>query len=111
MKTLIGYKVVKKKSLISSTIFIHRVKYRINEWVKPLKKCGPLCVFETKMDAFNFVDNILLDFYSIYKCLYEPSEEKGAYVKGYKEFKKTLNILSKGTVLANRVKLIKKEKF
>ena len=111
MKTLIGYKVVKKKSLISSTIYIHRIKYRINKWVKPLKNCGPLCVFKTKEDALNFVGTACLDFYSIYECLYEPSEEKGVYVEGWKEFKKTLRVLPKGTALANRVKLIKKEKF
>jgi len=42
-----GYKVVQKSTLISCSILNKGIKYKVNDWVKPRKDCGPLCVFDS----------------------------------------------------------------
>lgn len=109
MNNLIGYKVVRKRTLQSATRNIGSIKYKTNDWVYPEKDCGPLCVFKDKKNAINFMGESFGDFYSIYECLYEPSKEKYVYYK--KIIQGGLSILPTGTALANRVKLTKKEKI
>ena len=113
MKALKGYKVVSKNELCC--IVVKKcVKYRFNEWVEPSKNCGPLCVFNTLEEARKFSKSIISEYY-IYECLYYPSNEWVVYYPSndhiYGFCKTSLFQLPKGTVLANRVKLIKKEKL
>ena len=98
-----GYKVVKKRSLVSAIMMWtgNELQYKINEWIKPKKGCGPLCVFNTIEDAKNFKwsDHI------IYECLYEKSLEHKVYIGNEV---KTIFDLPQGTVLATKVQLIRR---
>ena len=104
-----GYKVVRKRSLVSAVIEGRdkSLQYKINEWTKPVKGFGPLCVFDTIEDAeiFNYH---MLD--SIYECLYEESKKDAIYyINSWKNIiKKGLEFLPRGTVLATKVKLLRR---
>ena len=103
-----GYKVVRKRSLISCTVIGKNiaVRYKINEWVKPIKDCGPFCVFNTIEDAERFNHQMLA---SIYECLYERSSDRYVYIQipyTAPEARPLLD-LPTGTVLATKVKLIR----
>ena len=107
-KYKMGYKVVKRYTLKSAIINfdgqIGTVRYKINEWVKPRKGCGPLCVF-----SYNGIDNAKLfagfsD--SIYVCLYEQSEKSKVYTNDKRDV--GLDGLPFGTILASKVKLIRR---
>ena len=104
IKYTTGYKVVKKRSLISCVIVGKNIarQYKVNKWVKPVKGNGPLCVFNTIENARNFK----WDLHTIYECLYERSLERNAYIKNVE--RKHLLSLPQGTVLANKVKLIRR---
>ena len=105
IKYTTGYKVVKKRSLISCVIVGKNIarQYKINKWVKPTKGNGPLCVFNTIEDARNFA----WDFHTIYECLYERSKERTVYVSNSSEGR-SLFLLPTGTILATKVKLIRR---
>ena len=104
-----GYKVVTRRTLLSCNMLvtIGGVKYKINEWTKPVKGFCPLCVFDTIEDAeiFNYH---MLD--SIYECLYEESKKDAIYyINSWKNIiKKGLEFLPRGTVLATKVKLLRR---
>ena len=107
----IGYKAVLKHSLRSFAIPARvSVKYEVNTWVSPCYGCGPLCVFDTLQDALHFVGKD--DSISIYECIYEKSKQNKIYYISSGEFshKRPLVKLPKGTVLANKVKLVKRAK-
>ena len=104
----IGYKVVKKYTLKSAIVNfcnqIGTVRYKINEWVKPGKGCGPLCVF-----SYNNIDSAKLfagPRDTIYECVYKQSEELQVYTKDRRGT--DLVGLPYGTRLAYRVKLIRR---
>jgi len=102
-----GYKVVKKRSLISCIIAGKNIarQYKLNEWVKPIKDNGPLCVFNTIEDAKDFKCNNN----TIYECLYEKSSEHKVYFhSGQRREERNIFYLPKGTVLATKVKLLKR---
>ena len=103
-----GYKVVIKKALLSWNVLINGggVKYKINKWTKPIKGNGPLCVFNTIEDAED-LNYYMLD--SIYECLYEESKENTIYIATNNEISnKKLENLPRGTVLATKVKLLRR---
>ena len=93
-----GYKVVMKRTLRSCSMvtLFGSVKYKVNEWVNPVKGFGPLCVFNYLFDAKRF------NFYAsgtIYECLYEPNLIASSL---------HLYDLPPWTILASKVKLIKR---
>ena len=99
-----GYKVVKKQSLVSAIMQgkDYTLQYKVDKWVKPLKDNGPLCIFNTIEDAKNFK----WDTHTIYECLYERSLERNVYIKNIE--RKHLLSLPEGTVLATKVKLMRR---
>ena len=101
-----GYKVVQKRTLLSCSILSRGIKYKINEWVRPNIYCGPLCVFDSLSDAKGFYSH---NTDTIYECLYKSDTLKGSV---YLEDLSYLNFdhLPYGTVLASKVKLIKRVK-
>ena len=109
-----GWKVVDRTRGMGSwsCLFEFRnVFYLMNEWVKPQKGCGPLCVFETKLDALRFLGIKQSDSYMIkryvFPCLYYESKKKFPH----DENKWCgVSVLPPGTVLASRVMLIKSTK-
>ena len=109
IKYTTGYKVVKKRSLISCVIVGKNIarQYKVNKWVKPVKGNGPLCVFNTIEDA-EYFNHYMLD--SIYECFYEESKKDVIYYISNlgNIVKRGLESLPTGTVLATRVKLIRR---
>ena len=103
IKYTTGYKVVKKRSLISCVIVGKNIarQYKVNKWVKPVKGNGPLCVFNTIENARNFK----WDLHTIYECLYEKSPEHRVYCSVEK---RNIFDLPQGTVLATKVKLLRR---
>ena len=103
-----GFKVVKKRSLTSAVISGKdcALKYKVNKWVKPIEGNGPLCVFNSIEDAED-LNYHMLD--SIYECLYEESKENTIYIATNNEISnKKLENLPRGTVLATKVKLLRR---
>jgi len=101
-----GYKVVQKYTLSSSAVIGYgSIKYIRNVWVKPVKNCGPLCVFDNLEHAERF-NHYMLD--SIYECFYEPTDpmRHSVYVENHSSY--SLCYLPIGTVLATKVKLTKR---
>jgi len=98
-----GFKVVKKQSLVSAIIQGKdcTLQYKVNKWIKSRKGCGPLCVFNTIENAKDFK----WDNHTIYECLYEKSNEHKVYC-GNEE--RSIFSLPQGTVLATKVKLIRR---
>jgi hypothetical protein len=107
----IGYKVcVQSGNDFYSYMFLRRtdvrVKYSINEWAEPKKGDGPLAVFYTFEDAERFA--LIEDV--IFECKYILSSKEKVlwyWVNGEKFSKLHFPI---GTVLADRVMLIKEIK-
>jgi len=102
-----GYKVVRKRSLVSAVIEGRdkSLQYKINEWTKPVKGFGPLCVFDTIEDAKDFK----WDNDTIYECLYEKSSEHKVYFhSGQRREERNIFYLPKGTILATKVKLLRR---
>lgn len=119
MKTKIGYKVV--SPTLSSFIISHisgcgkyHVKYKVGEWVFPNNVNMPLMIFENHKDAKDFKNCESFSGW-IYKCEYVKSKKKWGWCLGYiddvlnakKQRKKIyLRKLPKGTILADKVKLL-----
>ena len=100
-----GYKVT-SDNLKSCIVSVYGVQYEVDEWVKPHDECGPLCVFVLEEDARSFASS--RD--RIWECEYEPSLDIGVWIpiNSNGTMCRCLPIkLSNGTVLANKVKLIK----
>ena len=104
-----GYKVVTRRTLMSCNMLtlFGSVKYKVDKWVKPVKGFGPLCVFNTIEDA-EYFNHYMLD--SIYECFYEESKKDVIYYISNlgNIVKRGLESLPTGTVLATRVKLIRR---
>ena len=116
-----GYKVCAKLSddrFVSSAITgIAQVTYIIGQWVKPKPNSGPLCVFDTKLKAQDYVSAYATRG-KIFACEYEPVsaqeiiDDHGMYILWhYAQDNKFRGIghnvcLPSGTRLAKRVKLI-----
>lgn len=106
-----GYKVVYPyDSALCSLVHIpdrrRVVDYALRRTTKPRKGCGPLCVFRTLRRAKNWA---VLWRGIAYKCLYKPSKHGRIWgIVRPKEIGMRLVDLPRGTVLADRVRLMRK---
>jgi len=84
--------------------------YKMNEWTKRIKDCGPLAVFDN-MENIEFFMGRIVNFspYFVFECEYKESETKELYYlnKGKKISYNNMNI-PRGTKFADEVKLIKR---
>lgn len=109
----IGYKLLDDMRSIVIEEDEGGVLYKINEWVEPHDKCGPLCLFKSLKDA---KEN--QRFHNkIYQCEYEPSKEKIVWIdEKYLEYNDegndecVLECLYKNTILAKRIKILEEVK-
>ena len=94
------------------------IKYKLQEWVTPRKGFGPLCCFDSLESIKKFIDSLgnvkeffdeIFDNHSkrweVWECEIELSELKKVW-RRHSEF--YLEDLPKGTVLADRVKLLRR---
>jgi hypothetical protein len=119
-KTLQGYKVVRVVGDKRMSIIIYGryprsiVEYKVNEWVYPRRKCGPLCVFSDSSEAYLFMINQADSFKfgegELYLCEYVPSPELAVWTpsKANYPYPTTMPmlLLPYTTKLAKKVKLI-----
>jgi len=102
-----GFKVVSRIHSIFRSAFIGNLRYEINKWTnRPEGNYGPLAAFDRLCDVEQFLANNigLAREWVVFLCEYIESEERYLYsphgsMKG--------NMLPHGTVLADKVKLIK----
>ena len=96
-------------SVVNST----DVRYRLDLWAVRPKNCGPLCVFATRSQAFDFIRKNERKWWSraarVFFCEYEPAN--GRYVWDtvntvYSGERQGLETLPEGTRLAKRVRLL-----
>jgi hypothetical protein len=114
MKT--GYKVVRMGDYRSSILTLFScsmfgrgsIIYEINKEARPSPKCGPLCVFNSKIEAIKFILNEKND-YLLFKCIYIPSIEHEVWVLN--KIATQLIFLPEQTRLASSVTLIKEIKI
>jgi len=103
-----GYKILYRyRKFLYSLSFVYEdykiVRYRKDRWVGRPKKCGPLAVFNTKLD----VNNFLIDSYNnyndikVYRVKYIPSKIDYLYDHINKRF-----CLPPGTCLAEKIYLL-----
>jgi hypothetical protein len=80
------------------------IQYKINEWVRPIKKRGPIAVFSNKEDATMFLKGYGVRDSVLCTCKYVPSKRKSVWCfdNSYKSAT-PLRELPEGTVLADRV--------
>lgn len=89
------------------------IQYKLNEWVKPNKNCGPIAVFESAKHIHEF-----LPYYKhgssrssrIFLCEIKPSKKRTLWICGTSTHNKIVSrkdFFPKGTILADAVKLIK----
>ncbi|KKM61867.1 hypothetical protein LCGC14_1527360 [marine sediment metagenome] len=96
---------IEGKKLISAFFSGRDVKYKIGGWTKKPKKCGPLAIFDSFDAAVCFFEDYTLANRKFYLCKYKESEEKHLYLRIGDGFLRKFD-LPKGTILANKVKLI-----
>lgn len=105
-KSKIGVKACRQEpdGLVSAFCDGKVVGYEIGKWTKRPEKCGPLAIFDTLKSAVYFMDSIYTD--KIYfQCKYKKSKETVLYNdRGYH----TRTKLPQGTILADKVKLIRR---
>ena len=105
-----GYKVVRRLGDRLESCFHVKldavVEYRVGEWTSPNAGCGPLALFDTLEHAIEFNEK-RVPRRSIYKCEYVPSPQRWLS-RGYQS--EVWSALPKGTLLANAIKLEKKER-
>ncbi len=107
-----GYKLVRERGgCLYSFIMLARevsVHYKKNKWNVPREGCGPLAVFNRLSLAREFLkEEYPRDGAQIWECEYEPSDLDVLHLKE-KLFSLPLRFAPKGTVLATKVKLIKR---
>ena len=89
-----------------------RVKYEINKWTKRPKKSGPLAIFDNLESAekFSGLSFLNVNNRAFFSCKYKPSKEITLYKK-YKGGEITERfVLPNGTILADKVKILKEVK-
>jgi len=111
-----GWKVVMRQDeeeLVYISLFerYRPCKYGLKKWTKPMKGWGPLCVFRSKYSATKFMREKLTHGlgYTLFPCEYSPSSRDKIwrkYVNGVAS--RMLFTMPRGTVLATRVRLLKK---
>lgn len=110
MKIEKGYKVVLPigGGVRRSVVMIHEgvVRYRVGKWAHPQKGCGFLCVFALAKDARTFVSAYgFAGREEVWGCLFERSRSRKVWTSSTRS---TCDFLPQGTVLAKRVKLVRK---
>lgn len=85
--------------------------YGFKKWARPMAGWGPLCVFRSKYSATKFMREKLTHGlgYKLFSCEYSPSSQYKIwrkYVNGVTS--RELHTMPRGTVLATRVRLLKK---
>ena len=108
----IGYKVLRKigQKLMSSSSKFLKVQYISGKFVKPRTYGGPLAVFTSKYQAIGSIEK--LDHKGqmrVYRCEYIPTTANllFRFAEGGLQTKE-LDTCPMGTVLARKVKLLKK---
>lgn len=93
-----GFKVVfvQGSELFSVCERLAEVAYAIGKVTKPLKNCGPLCVFDNEEDARKFK----MGTDAVYKCKYSRSKHDRVWNR---DTSTSIMFLPKGTVLADEV--------
>jgi hypothetical protein len=104
-----GYKIVTKNGdkYMSYHPFVESsVVYEKEKWARPLRKNGPLTVFDSFSRAMIFLNSqTSQDYNRVFVCKYVPSKRKSVWDL---EGRASLCRLPKGTILANRVMIISK---
>ncbi len=108
MKVLDGWKVVRqcwgnrgfKSALDHGAVHI----YSFRKFVKPMKGCGPFAVFKTKLAAVRFRDGNQM----VVKCKYVKSSEGNLYYYSEGIKLRLWFDIPAGTVLASKVKLVRR---
>ena len=90
-------------------------EYKIGEWTKRPKECGPLAIFKYLKNAKLFIKRTekITSMFAIFKCKYKESEEKELYYInfcGKKLINNMLNGFPEGTILADKIKILKEVK-
>ena len=120
MKT--GWKVLCKIYGIESDCYVSAgihaacVEYKPNEWANQISGCGPLCVFDTKKHAYDFVCRNMSALRTshawIFHCEYKPSRsthvwDRAGETRGaWHRMLSLMEDLPEGTRLANRVRIL-----
>jgi hypothetical protein len=102
-----GYKVVKwDDGGYISCCSLKPIKYSQYFWVKPSERCGPLAVFQTKIQAEDFLSaqNV---YGTVFRCKYIPSKTNILFYPG--SLPKYRDQCPSGTRFANAVKLLKEQ--
>jgi hypothetical protein len=108
----IGYKILDEMGSIIVGFEQGGILYKINEWIKPNKNCGPLCLFKTFEEAEKYKGWFKR---KIYLCEYEPSDDLKVWVdknydnNDYNPFCE-LDCLYKNTKLAKKIKILEEVK-
>lgn len=106
----IGYKVVRKQKNYLYSVNNADIKYKLNIWVYPKTDAGPLVLFNSYKSAINWIKTEIGFFIGlqIYSCEYVQSKNQYIYYCGNTNNKVYIHELPNGTVLATKIKLIKK---
>jgi hypothetical protein len=109
MKTY--YKVVWRNGskLVSTIPGMGEVRYLIRRWTTPLPGNGPLCVYKSLDDIYGHHNDAAIGFL-IFECKIIPSSLRKVWyqVLSGKVIEKNIEDLVPGTVLADKVKLIRR---
>lgn len=105
-----GFKVTREGRSCIRPASAGSVPYNMNEWTIPKGGNGPLCLFRTLDSALKFVNSHFLpeDGVEIHRCIYEPS--KSTSIWRHWSRSTDLRFLPLGTVLADAVMILRKEK-
>jgi hypothetical protein len=100
MKEIIGYKVL-RRNLASRLEAIAEggIFYKLDEWVYPKRKCGPLAVFNSRKRALDFMRNYCGSV--LYKVRYTESKRRELW-----DPFSTCDNVPTGTCFANKVMLL-----
>lgn len=99
---MIGYKVVNFHGGVKTSAYSDGevVTYHLDKWTKRPDMCGPLALFVT----LNYARAFARGYHGIFKCEYKRSNEGVLYTPNCHRWAKNC---PRGTVFANKVKLIK----
>jgi hypothetical protein len=111
-----GYKLVSVRhggKCVSYCMGFGEVHYIENEWAIPRERFGPLAVFDTLENVWDFLDSDRInDGDKIFKCKYVPSERGSVWFFNSNNEKhwEFLKFLPCGTRLADKVMIIEEVK-
>jgi len=113
-----GIKVCYKNDLgkyQSASLLGKNTNYELKKWTERTEGNGPFAVFDGIKNAKLFIRRLkaILGIFSVFKCKYKKSKEKVLYyvsMLGNKKINNGLDKLPEGTILADRVKILKEVK-